>query len=77
MKGYTRTYVTGRLAAQVLLTESPGWLVRLLPTLDIAIQNTWAHLAVEISWLFGSVTLGYMTRGWVERVREEDTKRWL
>jgi hypothetical protein len=66
MRGYIRTYLAGRFAAQVILNRQPGFYIRLLPTVDVAVQNTWANMAVELGWLFGSVTLGLMSKKWVE-----------
>ena len=66
MRGYIRTYLAGRLAAQVILNRQPGFYMCLLPTMDVAVQNTWANVAVELGWLFGSVTLGFMSKKWVE-----------
>jgi hypothetical protein len=54
----------------VILKNQPGFIVRLVPSLQVAVQNGWAHIAVEIEWLFGSVTFGLMTKKWIKNWRE-------
>lgn len=75
MKGYTRTYITGRVATQIMLDKSDGFLVRLIPTVDVTLQNYCAHVGVGIYWMFGAFTIAFMRKHWLRQQEQREKHR--
>lgn len=66
MKKYKRTYVLGRFVIQIVLDDARGFLIKLLPSIEVAIQHQFLHVGVGLGWLFGKLTFGFMRKTWVK-----------
>jgi hypothetical protein len=66
-------YKFRRLVIQILLKDSDGFLLHLLPQISIGI-NSMCSFAVAFEWLFGTVNFGIMTKDFQQREIEREKR---
>lgn len=66
LRNYNRLYRIGPIAVQVLLLGGVGLIVTLLPSVEFTVCGQYLIVGFGINWLFGSINVGWMNKGFRE-----------
>lgn len=66
--GYNNFYRIGRLCMQITLDEQPthGFYIHITPAIGFTIKNLYLLAGVSLEWIFGTINIGIMNKGFVE-----------
>lgn len=67
---YNRVYHAGRLVLQVLLEMHQGLVIRLLPSVTLAVAGEYLYFGLSFEWLWGTINVGVMNPGFARQERD-------